>query len=100
MSIDYNVDVMYDDDDFIEEDESKIKFNSKMDVTSLTRTEGPIFGDEDYDQQVKPKGAPPQSQSIFGKYWWIFMLVMFMLMMGGGEEPQGQEGAQQGQQSK
>jgi hypothetical protein len=102
MSIDYNVDLMFDDEEFIEEDVNKIKLISKIDITSLTKTEGPIFGEEDYDQQVKPKAPPQQNQSIFGRYWWIFIIVMFMLMMSGGpeENAQGQGGAQQGQQSK
>ena len=109
-SINYIADEDFDEEIDDEEDDEEIvkkkkgkKGFTKIELTQISKLEGPLFAEEDdgVDESIKLKKDQQQKkppQSIFGRYWYIIALVMFMLMMQGNQEqPQGGQGQGQGQ---
>ena len=115
-SIDYIADEDFEEDfDDEEEDEDIVKKKkgkkqfTKIELSKISKLDGPIFAEEDdgTDEIIKKKKEEKEKQkrpqSIFGKYWYIIAIVMFMMMMNGnqdqqpGQQGQGQQGQGQGQ---
>ncbi len=91
-----------DDEEIVKKKKGKKGF-TKIELSQISKLEGPIFAEEDdgIDETIKHKKEQQEKkppQSIFGRYWYIIAIVMFMLMMQGNQEqPQGGQGQGQAQ---
>jgi len=101
ISINYGIDNNYYNNDN-NDDNSKVKFHTNIDIYEIHKSEGPIFEDNyetlnNKNKMENKEKKAPENQSFIQKYWWILTILMFVLMMGGGEEKEGgqQQSAQQ-----